>query len=43
MALTLLVAVALLLVTVGVAAMPRAQEEPVRIRIDDTPRRSRRR
>lgn len=43
MALTLLVAVALLLVVVAVAALPRIQEQPVRVRIDDTPRRPRRR
>lgn len=43
MALVLLVAVALLLAAVVAASMPKAQEQPVRVRIDDTPRRSRRR
>lgn len=43
MALVLLVAVALLLAAVVAASMPKVQEQPVRVRIDDTPRRSRRR
>jgi len=43
MALVLLVAAALLLAALIATSLPKAQEQPVRVRIDDTPRRPRRR
>lgn len=43
MALVLLVAVALLLAAVVAASFMKVQEQPVRVRIDSTPRRNRRR